>query len=68
MAWCLINSSTPGQNGCHFADGIFRSIFVNKKFYILIKVSLKFVSLGPIDNYSIGLDNGLESNKWQAII
>ena len=38
-----INSSLPGQNGYHFADDDFRCIFVNEKFRILIKISLKFV-------------------------
>ena len=28
------NSSPPGQNGRHFADDIFRSIFVNEKFFV----------------------------------
>ena len=32
------------------ADDIFRCIFVNEKFIILIKISLKFVPKGPIDN------------------
>ena len=41
-----INSSAHGQNGRHFAD----AIFVNEKFPILIKISLKFVPKGPIDN------------------
>ena len=45
-----INSSPPGQNGRHFADNIFRCIFVNEKFCILIIISLKFVPKGPIDN------------------
>ena len=44
-----INSS-PGQNGCHFADIIFRCIFMNEKVCILIQFSLKFVPNGPIDN------------------
>ena len=44
-----INSSLPWHNGGHFADDIFRSIFVNEKFYILIKISLKFVPTCPID-------------------
>ena len=44
------NSSPPGQNGRHFADGIFICIFLNDKFYILIKISLNFVSDGPVDN------------------
>ena len=46
------NSSLPGQNGCHFADDIFRCIFVNEKFYILNKISLKFDRKGQIDNSS----------------
>ena len=44
-----INSSPPAQNGRLFADDIFRCIFVNEKFCILIKIS-KFVPNGPIDN------------------
>ena len=47
---CNINSSPPGQNGRHFADDIFRCIFVNEKFHILIKISEKFVHKGPNDN------------------
>ena len=39
---------TPGLNGRHFTDDIFRCI--SMKFYILIKISLKFVPKGPIDN------------------
>ena len=46
----LFNSSSPGQNGRHFADDIFRCIFMNEKICILIKISLKFVPKGPIDN------------------
>ena len=46
----LINSSPSGQNDRHFADDIFRSIFVNGKFYILIKISPKFVPKGSIDS------------------
>ena len=44
---CLyIKSSPHGQNGRHFTDDIFRCIFVNQNFCILIEISLK----GPIDN------------------
>ena len=32
------------------ADDVFKSIFLNEKFVILIKISLKFVPKGPIDN------------------
>ena len=42
------NSFPPGQNGCHFADDIFRCIFVSEKICILIEISLKFVSKGPM--------------------
>ena len=44
------NPSPPGQNGPHFTYGILRCIFVNEKFYILIKISLKFVPEGATDN------------------
>ena len=63
-----VNSSPPGRNGHLLADNIFRCIFVNEKFYILINISLKFVRKGPIDNNSIGLENGLAQNRRQAII
>ena len=43
-----INSTLPGQNGSHFAGDIFRCIFVNEKFGILIKISLKLIPMGPI--------------------
>ena len=46
----IVNSSTPGQNGHHFEDDIFRCIFLNEAFCILITISLKFVPKGPIDN------------------
>ena len=48
----LFNSSLPGQNGCHFADNIFKYIFMNEKFCILIRISLKFVPKGLISNKS----------------
>ena len=40
----------PGQNGCLFADDIFRCIFVNENFCILVKISLKCVPKCPIIN------------------
>ena len=45
-----VNPSPLKQNGRHFADGIFRCISVNEKFYILIEISLKFVPKSLIDN------------------
>ena len=46
----LFNSYPPGQDVRHFADDIFRRTFMNEKFCILIKISVKFVPKGPIDN------------------
>ena len=45
-----VNSCPPGQNGRHVADDIFRCIFMNEKFCILIEISLKFIPKGPVDN------------------
>ena len=46
----MLNSSSPGQNGRHFADDIFKCIFMNENVRISIQISLKFVPKGPIDN------------------
>ena len=48
--WLRVNSSPPEQNGRHSAGNIFTCILVNEKYYILIKISLKFVPKGSIDN------------------
>ena len=45
-----INSSPPGQNGLHFTDDIFKRIFLNENVWMSIKISLKFVPKGPINN------------------
>ena len=50
VACGLVNSSPPGQNGRHLADDIFRRIFLNEKFSLLFRISLKFLHKGPIDN------------------
>ena len=44
-----INTLRPRQNGWHFAD-IFKCIFLNEKGCILIKISVIFVPMGPINN------------------
>ena len=44
-----LNTLRPRQNGWHFADDIFKWIFLNENVWILIKISLKFVPNGPID-------------------
>ena len=48
-----INTLRPRQNGRHFADDIFKCIFVNENVCILIKISLKFVPKGPINNIPV---------------
>ena len=45
-----VNSPSPTQNGRNFADDIFKCIFVNEKFCISIRISLKFVPKSAIDN------------------
>ena len=45
-----LNSSHPGQNGRRFADDTFKRIFLNENVIISIKISLKFVPRGPINN------------------
>ena len=46
----VFNSSPPGQNGRHFAEDNFKCIIVNENVCILIKISLKLIPKGPIDN------------------
>ena len=46
----LINTLRPRQNGRHFADNIFKCIFLNENVWIPIKISLKLVPKGPINN------------------
>ena len=56
--WCqdtarmnkCFNTLRPRQNGRHFADGIFKGIFLNENVLIPIKFSMKFVPKGPINN------------------
>ena len=65
LAYFLLTSFEPNKR--YFAHGIFRCIFVNEKFCILIRISLEFVPKDPIKR-GIGLDNGLVPNRRQAII
>ena len=45
-----LNSLRPRQNGRHFTDDIFNCIFLNENAWKPIKISLKFVPKGPINN------------------
>ena len=45
-----LNTLRPRQNGRRFPDDIFKCIFLNENVWISIKISLKFVPKGPINN------------------
>ena len=45
-----VNTLRPRQNGRHFPDDIFKCIFLNENVSIAIKILLKFVPKGPINN------------------
>ena len=45
-----VNTLRPRQDWRHFADDIFKCIFLNENVWIPIKISLKFVPKGPINN------------------
>ena len=44
------NTLRQRQNGRHFTDDTFKCIFLNENVWIYIKMSLKFVPKGPINN------------------
>ena len=45
-----INTLRPRQNGRHFTDDTVKCIFLNENVRISIKIFLKFVPKGPINN------------------
>ena len=50
IVWKSFNTLRPRQNGCLFADNVFKCIFLNENVWISITISLKFVPKGPINN------------------
>ena len=48
----VFNTLRPRQNGRRFADDTFKRIFLNENVRISIKISMKFVPRGPINNNS----------------
>ena len=44
------NTLRPRQDGRLFPDDIFKLFFLNENIWIAIKISLKFVPKGPINN------------------
>ena len=65
-----VNTLRLRENGRHFAEDIFKCIFVNENLWIPIKISPKFVPKGPINNISalVQTANGLAPTRRQAII
>ena len=47
-----VNTLRPRQNGDHFPNDIFKCIFLNENVWVSLKISLKFVPKGPINNIS----------------
>ena len=50
LVLAVVNTLRPRQNGRHFPDDIFKWIFLNENVWIAIKISLKFVPNGLINN------------------
>ena len=61
-----INTLRQRQNGRRFADDTFKRIFLNENVRISIKISLKFVPKGPINNNPALVQ--IMAWPWQAII
>ena len=45
-----LNTLRPRQNGCKFTEDTFKRIYLNEDVRIFIKIPLKFVPKGPINN------------------
>ena len=52
LTWKPLDILRAGQDGQHFADNIFKSIFLDDDYDVLIQISLKFILNGPIDKQS----------------
>ena len=50
ICYGLSNTLRPRQNGRHFPDVMFKCIFLRENIWIPIKILLKFVPMGPINN------------------
>ena len=44
------NTLRPKQNGRHFAEDICKCIFLNENVWMAVKISLKYIPKGPINN------------------
>ena len=70
-----VNTLRQRTNGRHFADNIFKCIFINENVRILLKISLKFVPKVPINNipalfsWWLGADQATSHylNQWWLV-
>ena len=47
---CCLNTLRPRQDGRYFADDVLKCIFLNENMWFSLKIPLKFVPKGPINN------------------
>ena len=74
LSYCF-NTLRPRQNGRHFPHNIFKWVFLNKKLWISIRISLKFVPKDPINNIPALVQIGLDAvqttshylNQWWLV-
>ena len=62
-----VNTLRSKQNDRHFADDIFKYIFLNEDIWISIDISLNFVPNGHFNNIP-AMVQCLAPTRWQAII
>ena len=48
--WCMLTHWGCDKMAPHFADNILKCLFLNENIWILIKISLKFVPKGSVNN------------------
>ena len=69
----LVDTSRPRQNGRHFPDDIFKCIFLNENIGISLKMSLKFIPKGPVNNITALVRLGAGQwtshylNQWRLV-
>ena len=63
-----VNPLRLRQNGPHFADDLFKCIFLNENVWILIKFSLKYFLMGPINNAMELLQSCAKPSIWNSSI
>ena len=65
---CSVNTLRPRQNGYFFPEHILKCIFLNKIFEFWSKFTEVCSQWSSWQYASIGSDNGLALNRWQATI